>query len=283
MAAGDISPAGPLLGDRFQILELVGSGGLGDVYRARDQFLNRDVAVKRFKKSLLNDDRKMAEHIWREAMSTASFQHPNIVQIFDFGLDAEGAYVVMELIVGETIEQAVERGPLHQTDFRRFADGALQGLGAAHAQGIIHRDVKPGNFMLQAKADGPFSVKILDFGLARYAGLPRPQTLDHHNSLIGSIHYMAPEQFQRRPVDHRTDLYSLGCIFYEAMTGHTAFDGETMAEIMGAHLERDPYPMGKLREDLTCEMESWILKFLAKDPRSRFQTAEEAWDAFPER
>ncbi len=268
--------------DRFEIKELIGSGGLGDVFRAWDHHLNRAVAVKRVRMQVMQDDRKLVEQTWREAMTTACLQHPNIVTIFDYGIDAEGAFVVMELIVGETLELVIERGPLQYDDFLRFARQTLEAIIAAHALGLIHRDLKPGNFMIaRASAASLFQVKILDFGLAKYLDCPQPQSIDHFNSLMGSVHYMAPEQFQRLPMDHRTDIYSLGCIFYEAITGHPAFDGENISELIDAHLKKVPYSMKLLRRDITPRLERWISRMLEKDPARRPPTATEALRTMP--
>jgi len=263
--------------DRFEVRELIGSGGLGDVYRAWDHHLNRAVAIKRVRMQVAQNDRKLVEQTWREAMTTACLQHPNIVNIFDYGIDAEGAYVVMELIEGETLEDVLARGPLQFGDFLRFAHQSLEAIIAAHALGLIHRDLKPGNFMITRTApDAPFNVKILDFGLAKYLDTPQPQSIDHLNSLMGSIHYMAPEQFQRLPIDHRTDLYSLGCIFYEAVTGHPAFDGKTVSELIDAHLKKTPHPMKQLRRDISPRLERWITRLVERDADKRFPSAAEA-------
>jgi serine/threonine protein kinase len=270
------------VGQRFEIQELIGSGGLGDVYKAWDHHLNRAVAVKRVRMQAVKNDRKLIEQTWREAMTTACLQHPNIVTIFDYGIDAAGAYVVMELITGETLEDILERGPLQYEDFLRFAQQTLEAIIAAHALGLIHRDLKPGNFMIsRAATASPFQVKILDFGLAKYLDDPKPQSIDHFNSLMGSIHYMAPEQFQRQPIDHRTDLYSLGCIFYEAVTGHPAFDGTTVSELIDAHLKGEPHSMKQLRRDISPRLERWIGRFLERDPLKRPASAAEALRTMP--
>jgi eukaryotic-like serine/threonine-protein kinase len=268
--------------DRFEIRELIGSGGLGDVYRALDHHLDRAVAIKRVRMQVNQNDRRLVEQTWREAMTTACLQHPNIVTIFDYGIDAQGAYVVMELIEGETLEDVLVRGPLQFEDFLRFAQQSLQAIVAAHALGLIHRDLKPGNFMVtRASADAVFNVKILDFGLAKYLDTPQPQSIDHFNSLMGSVHYMAPEQFQRLPIDHRTDLYSLGCIFYEAVTGHPAFDGENVTELIDAHLKKAPHPMKQLRRDISPRLERWIARLLEKDAMKRPPSAAEALRTMP--
>jgi serine/threonine protein kinase len=275
------APPGRIAG-RFEIRELIGSGGLGDVYRAWDHHLNRAVAVKRVRVQVQQNDRRLVEQTWREAMTTACLQHPNIVTIFDYGIDPEGAYVVMELIEGETLEDVLVRGPLQFEDFFRFARQSLEAIVAAHALGLIHRDLKPGNFMIaRSTPTSPFQVKILDFGLAKYLDTPQPQSIDHLNSLMGSIHYMAPEQFQRLPIDHRTDLYSLGCIFYEAVTGHPAFDGENVSQLIDAHLKKTPHPMKQLRRDISPRLERWITRLLEKDPAKRLPNAAEALRVMP--
>jgi serine/threonine protein kinase len=268
--------------DRFELKEMIGSGGLGDVYRAWDHHLERAVAVKRVRLQVAQNDRRLAEQTWREAMTTASLQHPNIVTIFDYGIDEEGAYVVMELIEGETLEAVLTRGPLQFEDFRRFAQQSLEGILAAHTLGLIHRDLKPGNFMIAQTANASlFTVKILDFGLAKYLDVPQPQSMDHFNSLMGSIHYMAPEQFQRLPLDRRTDLYSLGCIFYEAVTGHPAFDAPNVSELIDAHLKGAPFPMKQLRRDISPALEKWIMRLLERDPTKRSISAAEALKTLP--
>jgi serine/threonine protein kinase len=215
-------------------------------------------------------------------MTTACLQHPNIVTIFDYGIDAQGAYVVMELIEGETLEDVLVRGPLQFEDFFLFARQSLQAIVAAHALGLIHRDLKPGNFMVSlSSSQAAFNVKILDFGLAKYLDAPQPQSIDHFNSLMGSVHYMAPEQFQRLPIDHRTDLYSLGCIFYEAITGHPAFDGENVSELIEAHLKKTPHAMKQLRRDISPRLERWIARFLEREAGKRWPSAAEALRAMP--
>src|SRR5277367_4341125 len=268
--------------DRFEIRELIGRGGLGDVYRAWDHHLSRAVAVKLVRMQAAQTDRKLLEQTWREAMTTACLQHPNIVTIFDYGIDAHGAFVIMELIEGETFEVVLDRGPLQFDDFIRFAQQTLEAIVVAHSMGLIHRDLKPSNFMIARSAtDSPFHVKILDFGLAKYHSAPQPQSIDHFNSLMGSIHYMAPEQFQRLPIDPRTDLYSLGCIFYEAVTWHSAFEGENVSELIDAHLKKVPFAMKQLRRDISPRLERWISRLLEKDFARRPPNAAEALRTMP--
>lgn len=268
--------------DRFEIQEMIGAGGLGDVYRAWDHRLGRAVAVKRVRARPMQNNRQLVEQTWREAMTTANLQHPNIVTIFDYGIDDAGAFVVMELIEGETLEEVLTRGPLQYADFLRFAQQTLEAIVAAHGLGLLHRDLKPGNFMIARTANTAlFHVKILDFGMAKYLDCPRPQSMDHLNSLMGSVHYMAPEQFQRQPIDQRTDLYSLGCVFYETITGHPAYDGDNVSALIDAHLQVAPYSMKKLRKDISPRLEKWISAFLEKNPTRRPPTAAEALRTLP--
>ncbi len=270
------------IAERFELLELIGRGGLGDVFRAWDHHLNRAVAIKRVRMQVNQNNRRVVEQTWREAMTTASLQHPNIVTIFDYGIDSEGAFVVMELIEGETLEDVLVRGPLQYEDFLHFSRQSLEAVIAAHALGLIHRGLKPGNFMISRPVGSDrFHVKILHFGLAKYLDTPEPQSIDHFNSLMGSIHYMAPEQFQRLPIDHRTDLYSLGCIFYEAITGHPAFAGENVSELIDAHLKKPLYPMKQLRRDISPRLDRWISRLLEKDSAKRPANAAETLRTMP--
>jgi serine/threonine protein kinase len=133
----------------------------------------------------------------------------------------------------------------------------------------------------QSREPALFTVKILDFGLAKYLDVPQPQSMDHFNSLMGSIHYMAPEQFQRMPLDRRTDLYSLGCIFYEALTGHPAFDAPNVSELIDAHLKGAPYSMKQLRRDISPQLEKWVMRLLERDQSRRILTAAEALKSLP--
>ncbi|MEM1059230.1 MAG: serine/threonine-protein kinase [Verrucomicrobiota bacterium] len=264
---------------RFQLGDTVGEGGLSTVFAAWDHQLQRHVAVK-----IMNaqpDHRVQAMQTWREAMPASYLDHANIVRIYDYGVDEGRAYIVMELLEGETLEECLTRGPLHLGDFYRLARQSLEGLVAAHAAGFVHRDLKPGNFMLQRVPGEPFHVKILDFGLAKFVNVPRPQSTDHYNTLLGSIHYMAPEQFERRPVDVRTDLYSLGCIFYEALTSHNAFDADSVGALIDAHLNAWPQSLERLRPGLPDGLEDWVFSFLQKKPDARHQSAQDALDHLP--
>jgi eukaryotic-like serine/threonine-protein kinase len=266
---------------RYQLQEQIGYGGLSNVFRAWDHHLKRPVAVKCMKCEGDQKVDKVVQDALREAMTTASVRHPNVVTVFDYGTEEKTAYIVMELVDGENLEQCLQRGPLHINDFHKFATQSLEGIIATHSMGMMHRDLKPANFMLQPLVTGSFEVKILDFGLAKYVDKPQPQSVDHFNSLVGSIHYMAPEQLDQKLIDKRTDLYSFGCVSYEALTGHTAFDGQTVAELVESHVKKAPHPLAELRPEVSSALESWLMKFLEKNPDSRPQTARAALDSLP--
>ncbi|MDX2081531.1 MAG: protein kinase [Terrimicrobiaceae bacterium] len=264
-------PAGEgLVGGRYALERMLGRGGLGEVFLAHDTQLGRWVALKR----LRSDAVAGHDALIAEARHLAGLQHPNIVTVYDF-LEEDGELmVVMEFIHGGTLEDL--EAPLPWTDFVQVARQSLDGLGAAHALGLVHRDIKPGNLMLAALADGSFQVKILDFGLAKVTSIPTQQTVDHSGSLLGSIHTMAPEQLDRRPVDARSDLYSLGCVFFRALTLQNAFDGETVPAIMAAHLQHAAIALGPLRPDVPAGAVEWVQWLYAYDPADRPQSAGEA-------
>ena len=262
---------------RYQLQSLTGEGGGGSVYCAWDTQLSRTVAIKRLKVDALAPD--TAQAALQEAMRLAAFHHPNIVAVYDFGHDEEGSYVVMEFIQGETVDQIVSRGTFPLEDFVHLAEQSLEGIIAAHHSGLIHRDLKPANLMLTWLPSGAFQVKILDFGIAKFITAPTAQTVALDGSVYGSILTMAPEQFAKREIDARTDLYSLGCVFYAALTGVTPFTGESPAEIIAAHLQGQATPLHALRTDLPPAICDWVTRLFALNPEDRFASASEALSA----
>ncbi len=248
---------------RYEIRGRLGEGGLGEVFRAWDTQLGREVAIKRLR------DATKDEETWREAQILAALHHPNLVTVYDFGRDYAGSFVVMELVEGVNLDSSVPSGGVALDFFQDFADQLCRGLAAAHARRVVHRDLKPGNIMIQHHDDGTFTVKILDFGLAKSIQAPQPQTMDQNNSVLGSVYYMAPEQLTRQPVDNRTDIYSLGAIFYYVLTGHPPFQGELVAQIIQGHLNQNPRPLTELREDLPASAAEIIHSMLAKKPDDR--------------
>lgn len=260
----------------------IGQGGVGAVYRAFDRSLKRDVAIKRL---LSQDDkpeeeRRTAELLIREAGMLSKLQHPNIVTVYDVGIDDDGGYVVMELIDGETFDVTISRGALTATDFSQVVDQTLEALIAAQEIDMLHRDIKPSNVMVSWLPSGRFHIKVLDFGLAKLSQVPALQTINHGDAIMGSIYFMAPEQFDREPLDARTDLYSLGCLFYYGLTGKYAFDGNSGPEVMIAHLEHEVKPLAQLRPDLPGELCDWVMRLIAKEMGDRPATASEALERF---
>ncbi|NJK90416.1 MAG: serine/threonine protein kinase [Blastochloris sp.] len=185
--------------ERYRVVQAIGAGGLGQVFYGMDEQLQRPVAIKRLKEGGYIHEKYRDG--WVEARALASLQHPNVVTLFDFGEDEEGAYFIMEYIAGETIEKLATMTRFTEKEFVNIARQCLVGIAAAHELGLVHRDIKPTNIMLVQGAAGQTLVKILDFGLAKFQKVPEPQTTDHDNNLLGSIYYMAPEQFSRAPVD----------------------------------------------------------------------------------
>ncbi|MBS0657104.1 MAG: serine/threonine protein kinase [Verrucomicrobia bacterium] len=265
----------PSPGGRYELGDLIAVGGLGEVYRAWDRQLQRKVALKR----IVSGGPAAGEAYTRalnEATHLAALQHPHIVTVYDFGNDDRGPYVVMELVEGETLEAVAARAAFPQSDFVKLAREALDGLSAAHAIGLLHRDLKPGNLMLKWGATSGFQVKLLDFGLAKISEKPTLQTRLVDNSVFGSVHYMAPEQFEGKVFDQRTDLYALGCLFYYALTRQSPFTGETVAAVMSAHLSHQFTKLELLRPDLDLGLVRWVTKFFELRPDDRHQSASSA-------
>ncbi len=251
-----------MVADRYELGALLGEGGLGFVHVAWDHRLKRQVAIKR----LRHDDDpagRILERGIQEALTLASAQHPNIVTVFDYGADADGPFVVMEYVQGETLEHRIARRPFDEANFMLLARQTLEGLVAAHSKGVIHRDLKPSNLMLAQATTGVFQVKILDFGLAKVINRPSVQSGAEGGSVFGSIFYMAPEQFNRQPIDARTDLYALGCIFYEALSGALPFGGEMVAEVMASHLAHNVIPLGQRCPELSTGLADWVMRLIA--------------------
>ncbi len=258
---------------------MIGSGGAGKVFKAWDSSLRRFVAIKRFGAEY-GAHSSEDERGWREAMTLASIQHPNILTVFDFGVDAEGPYVITEFLEGETLDVITERGVFPVKPFRELVKQTLEGLIAAHQIGLIHRDIKPQNIMGMQLASGALQFKILDFGLAKILQEPQVQTMVGNQTIVGSIFYITPEQLSRRPVDERSDLYAMGCVYYYALTGKQAFEGNSITEIITAHIKHRVASLHQRRPDLQQAVCDWVMKLMNAQPEHRFQTAVEALTAF---
>ncbi len=258
----------------YEIVASIGAGGMGEVYRARDPALGRDVAIKVLPAALAADADALSRFD-REARSVAQLSHPNILGIFDFGRDGETAYAVMELLDGETLRARLEAGPLSA---RKALDIAVQvghGLAAAHDRGIVHRDIKPENLFL-TRDD---RVKILDFGLARpmdlgaEAATVARSVATSQGAILGTIGYMAPEQVRGLPVDHRTDIFAFGAVLFEMLTGRRVFHGHTPADTLSAILTTDPPEIDTGTGELPPALDRLMRRCLEKKQELRFQSS----------
>jgi hypothetical protein len=269
---------------RYEIRDQIGKGGLGAVYKALDTQLQREVAIKRvLSASTANEAevREAAAKLIAEAQTLSSLNHPNIVTVFDVGQDEQGGFVVMELLKGETLDETVARGVLTQEDFTEVVYQTMEALIAAQANNVIHRDIKPTNIMVIWQASGKFQLKILDFGLAKFSKTPSVQTMDQEESVMGSIFFMAPEQFERGELDARTDLYQMGCVYYNALTGQYPFNGETAPQVMNAHLQHRVIPLEQVRPDLSPSICQWVMWLINRDIAHRPTDARDALKRWP--
>lgn len=270
------------MNNRYEVFEKIGQGGVGVVYRAHDTHLDREVAIKRILVDSGQPIEELTENLIAEARVLSALNHPNIVTVHDVGTDEEGPFVVMEMLRGQTLDQVVENGVMSVEDFKTFAVQILEGLQAAQSANLLHRDLKPPNIMIVWLPGPKFQFKILDFGLAKFARKPSTQTVSHDDSIFGSIFFMAPEQFETLPLDGRTDLYSLGVIFYYTLTGQHPFQGETVPQVMASHMMHTRIPLQELRPDVPEHICDWVESLMAKEMADRPTSAEAALDTFTE-
>ncbi len=258
---------GTLFDGRYRVIRRLGSGGMANVYLAEDEELGRRVAIKVLDEKHAMDE-QFIERFRREAKNAASLSHPNIVSIYDRG-EAEGTYyIAMEYIEGRTLKELiVARGPLPVDQAVAYARQILGAVRFAHKKGIVHRDIKPHNVLVDT--DG--RLKVTDFGIAR-AGASQ---MTEAGSIIGTAQYLSPEQARGASVDQRSDLYSVGVVLNEMLTGSVPFTGDTPVEIAMKHISAVPEPPSARRPDVPEDLDLVVLRSLAKDPRERFQTAEE--------
>jgi eukaryotic-like serine/threonine-protein kinase len=266
--------AGTKLGP-YEILAPLGAGGMGEVYRAKDSKLKRDVAIKVLPESLAKDPDALSR-FEREAHAVAALNHPNILSIPDFGSEAGVSYAVTELLEGETLRAKLEGGPPASRRAIEIGIQIAQGLAAAHEKGIVHRDLKPENVYLTS--DG--RVKILDFGLAKRVGLesegtnaPTAGAATEPGTVMGTVGYMSPEQVRGRPLDHRTDIFSFGAILYEMLAGKRAFKGDSHVETMNAILKEDPAELLDSGRNVPPALDRIVRHCLEKSPEARFHSA----------
>ncbi|MBV9606102.1 MAG: serine/threonine protein kinase, partial [Solirubrobacterales bacterium] len=291
------------LAGRYQLGEVLGRGGMSTVYRATDLSLDRVVAVKVAMDPLLERDPVYAARFKREARAAAALNHPCVVTIYDAGADGATRYIVMECVEGQDLAHLLrDEGPLEPARAARIAEQVADALAAAHAAGIVHRDIKPGNIMVvgagapglrpagggapgMGSAGGGTSgmgpgesrerVKVLDFGIARTEDAV---SLTQTASVLGTAPYMAPEQTMGNPADARSDIYSLGCVLYEMLTGKPPFMADVPAAVMHQHVRVAPRPPRELNPAIPPALDALVLQMLAKDPADRPQTAGEVRD-----
>jgi serine/threonine-protein kinase len=256
-----------LFDGRYRIQRKLGAGGMADVYLAEDQELGRRVAIKILNGRHANDD-QFIERFRREAKNAAALNHPSIVSIYDRGEAEDTYYIAMEFLDGRTLKELiVGRGAAPINVAIEYGRQILSALRFAHRHGIVHRDIKPHNVLVDAEG----RVKVTDFGIARAGTSQMTET----GSIVGTAQYLSPEQARGGEVDPRSDLYSLGVVLYELLTGKTPFDGETPVEIAMKHLSNAPKPPSKLRPEVPPELDKVVLRALAKNPDERYQSADE--------
>src|SRR5215475_12494938 len=259
----------------YKILALLGRGGMGVVYRARDERLRRDVAIKVLPASLDHDADRL-RRFEQEAHATSALNHPNILTIYDIGAQDGAPFIVAELLGGEELRVALKRGALPMLRAMDCAQQIATGLAAAHAKGIVHRDLKPENVFITT--DG--FVKILDFGLAKLrppqpgvvaTGAPTQKRLTHPGVVMGTASYMSPEQARGQDVDARSDIFSLGVMLYEMTAGRAPFAGVNAIDVIGAILNQEPAPLRQFAPDAPAELQRIVTKALRKDRDERYQ------------
>jgi serine/threonine protein kinase/tetratricopeptide (TPR) repeat protein len=269
-----VSPQPSRIG-QYEILALLGAGGMGEVYRARDTILRRDVAIKILPPTFAMDPDRM-RRLEKEARAASALNHPNIITIHGIGKEGGICYIVTEMISGQTLRERLARARMKPQEAIDVAIQVSEALAATHAAGIVHRDIKPANIMI--RPDG--YVKVLDFGLA----MPSPQAgsavdletstlsaMSQPGAIVGTIRYMAPEQARGMPVDARTDIFSLGVVIYEMIAGSAPFQGPSAAEVFAAILECEPTPLSLLLPEVPTELERIVSKALAKNAEERYQ------------
>src|SRR3954454_14518657 len=262
---------GRMLGP-YEIVSMLGAGGMGEVYRARDTRLNRTIAIKVLP-AMLNANAALRERFEREARAISALSHPNICALYDIGNDDGTEFLVMEYLEGETLAERIARGPLPASQVLRIGVQIAEALQKAHRAGITHRDLKPGNIMITSSG-----AKLLDFGLAKFVE-PSPRVFSEHSApptrlgpltaegtIVGTFQYMSPEQLDARDVDHRTDIFSLGVILYEMATGLRPIRGGSPASLVAAIMTTDPAPLRSLQPLTPPALERIILTALEKDP-----------------
>ncbi len=270
--------ADEIINDRYRIVELIGRGGMGSVYKVKDELTNTELALKMITPQLLAERAVMAKRLEKEARTAKLLEHPNIVAIRDIGRSESGVpYLVMDLIDGTGFEELIQSDtPLSQARMLKIFVQVALALQHAHEKGIVHRDLKPGNMLLTISADGEETVKIVDFGIAKIIDdddLGRTR-LTQAGELIGSPFYMSPEQGQGLAVDGRSDIYSFGCIMYEVLAGRVPFYGENALGILLKHISDEPEALPK-DSGIADDLSQIVMRCLEKEPLDRYSTVDD--------
>ncbi|WEO94239.1 protein kinase [Streptomyces sp. FXJ1.172] len=269
-----------VLSDRYELVERLGQGGMGTVHRGVDRQLRRTVAVKLLSSELAHDPQSRAR-FRREAHAAAALNHPAVATIHDVGEepdpDGPRPYLVMEYVPGTTLAEALRDGPLPVAEAISTACAVLDALQHSHEHGIVHRDIKPSNIM----RTGPGTVKVLDFGIAK-AFTETATRITGSGAAIGTPAYLSPEQISGAEIDHRADLYAMGCLLHELLTGQPPFRGESPFAVMHQHLFAEPEPVSRLRPQVPPAVETVIERALRKDPEERFADARQMGSALAE-
>ena len=256
------------LANRYVLGELIGAGGMADVYAAEDRRLSRKVAVKLLRSDLARDPQFIAR-FKKEALSAAGLNHPSIVAVFDSGEEAGSSYIVMELVHGKTLREYLHGGKTLEVEHAlEIIAGVLEALAYSHQNGIVHRDIKPGNIMITDKGE----VKVMDFGIARVTDDPSA-TMTGTWNVVGTAQYLSPEQATGEIADERSDIYSVGCLLFEMLTGRTPFIGDTPVAIAYQHVSSIAPNASEINEDLDSNIDAILQVALQKDPKDRYQSA----------
>ncbi len=250
----------------FKIIEKIGEGGMGEVYKGIDTMLEREVAIKMMRPELINRQ-EIVDRFKTEAVATGRLNHSNITTLYNFGQTQGQYYMALEFVNGETLESIIKkRGALPWREALNYATAALEGLEYAHQLKIVHRDLKPSNLMVNEQGN----TKIMDFGIARILGKAR---LTKTGNFIGTLEYTAPEQIQGKEGDARSDIYSLAAVLYEMLTGHVLFKSSTEYELMNAQIKEKPKSLREFNPEIPSKLEKLVLQALEKDPSERFSSA----------
>jgi serine/threonine protein kinase/beta-lactam-binding protein with PASTA domain len=260
-----------IFGDRYEVEARLGTGGMAEVWRGHDRVLNRTVAIKTLLPQYARDT-GFVNRFRREAQAAARLNHPGIVSVYDSG-DGDNPYIVMQFIEGRTLADFLVSGKkMAPMQAAQVAQGIAEALAAAHTHGVIHRDIKPANVMVTR--DG--KVMVMDFGIARL--ISGPETAPQTSAVMGTASYLSPEQAQGHPVDARTDIYSLGAVLYEMLTGRPPFTGDSPMAIAYKQVNATPPPPSSISSDIPAELDAVVMRALSKNPANRYQTAQEFAD-----